>query len=67
MSIKKVDEIFENLQELQVKSSRLGWTQYTTGYDFGIEEAYKEVTEVLEDKKNYETIQIGRASCRERV
>lgn len=56
MSIKKVDAIFENLQELQVKSSRLGWTQYTTGYDFGIEEAYKEVTKVLEDKKNYETI-----------
>ncbi len=43
--ITKVEELFKELKEKQVKASRLGWVQYTTGYDFGIEKAYKEITD----------------------
>lgn len=56
MSIRKVEEMFKELKEKQVKASKLGWVQYTTGYDFGIEEAYKEITSFLEDEKNYEIV-----------
>jgi len=28
MSIAKVEELFKELKEMQVKASRLGWTQY---------------------------------------
>ena len=56
MPINKVEKLFEELEEKQVKASRLGWVQYTTGYDFGIEEAYKEITDFLEDEKSYEII-----------
>ncbi|NMB07930.1 MAG: peptidase M3A and M3B thimet/oligopeptidase F, partial [Tissierellia bacterium] len=56
MPITKVEELFKELKEKQVKASRLGWVQYTTGYDFGIEKAYKEITDFLQDEKNYEII-----------
>lgn len=56
MAIKKVKEIFERLEELYVKSSQLSWTQYTVGFDFGIEKAYNEINQVLQDKKNFDII-----------
>lgn len=56
MSIAKVNEMFLRLKELYVRSSRLLWTQYTIGYDFGIEEAYKEINEFFESKENFEVV-----------
>lgn len=54
--IAKVNEITENLHKLQVEQSKLGWTLYTAGYDFGIEEMYKKVVAVYKDKGNFEEI-----------
>lgn len=56
MEIEEVNQIFKKLRKLQVKSSKLAWTQYTVGYDFGIEEANKEIVNFLQDKENFETI-----------
>lgn len=46
----------EKLDEMRVRASKLGWVQYTTGYDFGIEKARKEVSDFLSDKNNYELV-----------
>ena len=54
--IKKVIEIAKELDELSVKYSSLSWTQYTTGFDFGVNQAYEKMTEVLKNKQYYETI-----------
>ncbi len=54
--IKKVIEIAKELDELSAKYSSLSWTQYTTGFDFGVNEAYEKMTEVLNNKKYYQTI-----------
>ncbi len=56
MAIKQVIEIFERLNQLQIKSSRLAWTQYTVGFDFGIEEVEKEINSILVDERNFEII-----------
>lgn len=56
MAIGKIENLFKELEEKQVRASKLSWVQYTTGYDFGIEEAYKEITDFLKDKRNYEII-----------
>ncbi|QQY79453.1 peptidase M3-like protein [Keratinibaculum paraultunense] len=56
MTIEKVNQLFQELEKLQVKASKLGWVQYTTGYDFGIEEAHKEIMDFLQDEKNYEIV-----------
>ena len=52
----KLIQIGKELKELHVKSGRLGWAYYTTGYDFGIQEAYDRITDYLKDKKRFETI-----------
>lgn len=46
----------ERLYELDVKLSKLEWVQYTTGYDFGIEEAHEEINNFLKDEKNYSLV-----------
>lgn len=56
MSIQKVNKLFKELNEMQVRINKLSWVQYTTGFDFGIEEVYREITEFLEDKRNYQII-----------
>ena len=33
------------LNEMETNLSRLAWVQYTVGYDFGIEQAYKEMND----------------------
>lgn len=52
----KVNEIAEKLHKLQVEQSKLGWTLYTVGYDFGIEDMYKKVVEAYKDKESYSII-----------
>jgi len=54
--IKKVIEIAKELEELSEKYSSLSWTQYTTGFDFGVNQAYEKMTEVLKNKKYYQII-----------
>ncbi len=44
------------LEEKDVRYGQLEWTQYTTGYDFGVDEAYSALTEVYENKDYFETI-----------
>lgn len=44
------------LNEMETNLSRLAWVQYTVGYDFGIEQAYKEMNDFLQDKSNYELV-----------
>lgn len=54
--LKKVFEIVSELNEISTKISRLSWVQYTAGYDFGLEELYKEHMEFLKDKENFKII-----------
>lgn len=54
--MEKLLKLAENLSELDTKLSKLSWVQYTVGYDFGIDEAYKELNTFLEDKDNYNLV-----------
>jgi oligoendopeptidase F len=54
--IKQVIEIARELEDLSEKYSSLSWTQYTTGFDFGVNQAYEKLTEVLKNKKYYQII-----------
>lgn len=49
-------DIAKVLDEKQVRYGQLEWTQYTTGYDFGVDEAYKALTAVFEDKTYFAAI-----------
>ncbi len=53
----RLNAIAMELLELQVKSSRLNWTKYTTGYDFGIMDTQRKIQETLKNKKSWNTIQ----------
>lgn len=53
----KIKAIAEELNEKEVKYSQLSWVQYTAGYDFGVDEAYKELTQIFEDKVYFETLE----------
>ena len=46
----------KKLNEMGTNLSRLAWVQYTVGYDFGIEQAYKEMNDFLQDKSNSELV-----------
>lgn len=54
--VERIHEIGRKLEDLEEQYSRLEWTQYTTGFDFGAEEAYKKIVDFMKDKSNYETI-----------
>lgn len=54
--MEKLLEIYGKLYEIQVDYSKLQWTLFTTGYDFGVEEKYLKMVEFLKDKTNYEFI-----------
>lgn len=54
--MEKLLEIATKLDEMQTNLSKLSWVQYTAGYDFGIDNAYKEMNCFLEDKNNYELV-----------
>ncbi len=54
--IEKLQAIAGELERKQTKASQLGWTQYTTGFDFGVVAAQREVTAVLKDRSNYRTV-----------
>ena len=49
-------EMAGKLDEMRTNMSKLSWVQYTSGYDFGIKEAYKEMNDFLEDRQNYDLV-----------
>lgn len=55
--MKKLHEIFKEYHELDVNYGRLSWTLYTVGYDFGVEQEYEKMVEVLKSKENYAQVQ----------
>lgn len=54
--MKKIVEIGKELENAYARHMELLWTQYTTGYDFGIEAAYEKVVEIYSDKKKYDLV-----------
>ena len=54
--MERLEKLALELKELNANLSRITWVQYTVGYDFGIEEAYKKVNDFLEDNKNYAVV-----------
>ena len=54
--MEKILEFANRLADMETNLAKLEWVQYTVGYDFGIEEAYKELNEFLEDKANFELV-----------
>ncbi|MDP8209495.1 MAG: M3 family metallopeptidase [Candidatus Stygibacter australis] len=56
VNIFKVKEIAKELADISTEYSRKNWVKYTTGYDFGINEVYKKMLEVLKDKDKYKVI-----------
>ncbi len=56
VGISTVHEIAQTLRNASVRQSRLSWAQYTTGFDFGLAEAYDAVVAILSDKKNFDAI-----------
>jgi oligoendopeptidase F len=56
VDIEQVVNLFQKLNKKEIKASKLGWTQYTTGFDLGIEQAYRDITAFLEDDENFRII-----------
>src|SRR5262249_24406168 len=54
--MEKIKQIAADLSDLESKFSQLSWTQYTTGLDFGVEEAHLKITAHFKDKENYRII-----------
>ncbi len=54
--IKPIVEIAQKLRELSQAHARLSWAQFVTGFDFGVVQAYEKTTELLKDKRSFETI-----------
>jgi len=55
-AISEIMDIAEKQRDASKKYSQLSWTQYTVGFDFGLKEAMKNITDILENKSNFETI-----------
>ncbi|TYB32058.1 MAG: M3 family oligoendopeptidase [Candidatus Mcinerneyibacterium aminivorans] len=54
--MKKLNDMAKNIREHQIMLSKLNWTNYTTGFDFGIQQAQKDLIEYYKDKNNYNYI-----------
>ncbi len=54
--MKKITEIANELQDSDSYHEKLEWTQFTTGYDFGIDKAYDKIVDIYSDKKKYDLI-----------
>jgi oligoendopeptidase F len=52
----QVQKIAVELDVVSERYSRLNWVKYTTGYDFGVEEAYQAILKILMDKTRYKII-----------
>lgn len=59
--MKNLETIAGTLQDLKTEYSRLNWAKYTTGLDFGVNDAYGHIIELLKNNHHWDTIQ----SCKE--
>ncbi|MFD1030202.1 M3 family metallopeptidase [Metaplanococcus flavidus] len=55
--MKRLTQLANELNVRKAEYSRLNWTLYTTGYDFGIEGAYEKIMEIMKDKENFGLIE----------
>ncbi len=55
-TMKDLIDLAKKIEELGAEYSRLSWVQYTAGYDFGVIDAYKKITDYLQDKNNYQIV-----------
>ncbi len=55
-AIDKVLAIARELEQKGARASRLSWTQYTTGFDFGVVQAQEDATAVLRNEDHYRTV-----------
>ncbi|WP_027965010.1 M3 family metallopeptidase [Halalkalibacillus halophilus] len=51
-----IEKIAQELQEEQAQYMRLNWTQFTTGFDFGIKEQYEKMMGILKDQEKFAAI-----------
>lgn len=59
--MERLNELAVKLNEMETNISKLMWVQYTVGYDFGIDKAYEELNQFLQDKDNYNLVMEYRA------
>jgi oligoendopeptidase F len=52
-NISKIHDLMAELQKQEIHLSKLSWTQYTTGYDFGIDKAYDDMNQFLKNKDHF--------------
>lgn len=65
--IKNLKKIARKLQKLTTRYSRLEWVQYTTGYDLGVQPAYRKMVKLLKDQDNFRVVEECRAAGLEPV
>ena len=56
-TMKKLTELAADLEAEKAEYSKLNWTLYTTGYDFGVEGSYGKIMEIMKDKENFGLIE----------
>lgn len=54
--MERLKEFAVKLDDMETNISKLMWVQYTAGYDFGIDKAYEELNNFLQDKGNYNLV-----------
>lgn len=52
----RLDKMAKDIEELNVKYSRLSWVKYTSGYDMGMQEAYEKIMNAMKDEENMDLI-----------
>jgi len=56
-SAESLETIALELKNLSTEYSRRSWARYTTGLDFGVNEAYEKIVDLLKNKSHWDTIQ----------
>ena len=54
--MERLHNLAEELEALGIQSSKLGWAQYTAGYDFGIQEIQKKILEFMGNEEHFKLI-----------
>ncbi len=54
--MEKLKKLSLEIDNLEQEYSRLSWVQYTTGYDFGVENQYKKILEKYSSKSDFEIV-----------
>ncbi len=54
--MQEIQKLAKRLEDLQIESNEKLWAQYTTGFDFGVEEAQAKIRQVYQDKDSFQLI-----------